>query len=221
MYYRQGASHLASLPAYSPSCTLRVLLSSQHCDRSTRALSISSQMLFHAAGSAPALRHSTPAVAIRPNLRPALAPSAAPGPGHKSRDSVATSVLSLAAVPIEAVYIGTGILAGIGALVGWQMSSSSSAQKKDERAPEPAEELPPPIPRKNAVLVLGATGRLGRRVVQQVRSHASHRSPAAPDHPNINCGCTILCTLLPQQRPLNSRPAPSATAFQATLLLTH
>lgn len=34
---------------------------------------------------------------------------------------------------------------------------------------EAAQEVPPPLPRKNAVLVFGGTGKLGRRIVEKVR----------------------------------------------------
>jgi len=35
-------------------------------------------------------------------------------------------------------------------------------------AGEVVEEVPPPLPRENAVLVFGGTGKLGRRIVEKV-----------------------------------------------------
>ena len=65
-------------------------------------------------------------------------------------------------------------LAGMLGLVGWQifkagpgdLDATSSSPAKSAAAPPPP---PPPPPREDAVLVLGATGRVGRRVVQKVR----------------------------------------------------
>lgn len=50
-----------------------------------------------------------------------------------------------------------------------KLSGDIASPSEVASAEKPASSLPPPPPRENAVLVLGATGRLGRRVVQKVR----------------------------------------------------
>ena len=61
--------------------------------------------------------------------------------------------------------------AGILGLVGWQLSQQGGgmqAGQSEGAAAAAAPPPPPPPPREQAVLVLGATGRVGRRVVQKV-----------------------------------------------------
>ena len=61
---------------------------------------------------------------------------------------------------------------GLLSIVGWQVSQPKS-EPLDTEAGMGAESIagaPPALPRQNAVLVFGSTGRVGRRVVQRVRS---------------------------------------------------
>jgi hypothetical protein len=61
-------------------------------------------------------------------------------------------------------------LLGIGAVAATTSMGPSDANQSASpaAAAEAAEEVAPPLPRKNAVLVFGGTGKLGRRVVEKV-----------------------------------------------------
>ncbi|EFJ53199.1 hypothetical protein VOLCADRAFT_102805 [Volvox carteri f. nagariensis] len=91
------------------------------------------------------------------------------------RDRVACAAsLALDQIPIEALAAGGVVLAGLVGTIAFQMQQQpgaagdgvalSEAANAAEMAPPP----PPPPPRENAVLVMGATGRLGRRVVAKL-----------------------------------------------------
>ncbi|KAG2439443.1 hypothetical protein HXX76_004799 [Chlamydomonas incerta] len=81
---------------------------------------------------------------------------------------------ALAAVPPEALAAGAVTLAGLLGLVYTQMNPAAPGEEEAAAVvgagagvEAEAEAMPPP-PRENAVLVLGATGRLGRRVVAKL-----------------------------------------------------
>lgn len=57
--------------------------------------------------------------------------------------------------------------------------------QKPESEKEAEPEAPPPPPRENAVLVLGASGRVGRRVVQRVSVRRWVRKGVGP---LLGCG---------------------------------
>jgi hypothetical protein len=91
-------------------------------------------------------------------------------------DFGAIDIQNLSAAPKEALaVIAAGVIAligGIGAAAsaGGQMGGAATAPSAAVTQAEP--EVPPPLPRENAVLVLGATGRAGRLIVQEVRCGA-------------------------------------------------
>ncbi len=71
---------------------------------------------------------------------------------------------------------------GLLGLVGVQMKASGQQEGAAEADPAVGQEqqqeaAPPPPPREKAVLVLGATGRLGRRVVQKVGARVYEAAP--------------------------------------------
>ncbi|GIL92972.1 hypothetical protein Vretimale_15467 [Volvox reticuliferus] len=95
--------------------------------------------------------------------------------GSSRRPRIAcAATLGLDQIPIEALAAGGVALAGIIGAITVQMQQQSQASGGDAalaNAADGAEVVPPPPPpppRENAVLVLGATGRLGRRVVAKL-----------------------------------------------------
>jgi len=76
--------------------------------------------------------------------------------------------LDLSAVPQEAIIAGGAVAVSLLGLLGYQMSQSpeSADGVTPQPAATPAAPAEPPLPRENAVMVLGATGRVGRRVVR-------------------------------------------------------
>lgn len=71
-------------------------------------------------------------------------------------------------LPTEAIVAGgAAVVAAVSALV-WAGTQNSGMIDTVEVAEEVVERAPPPPPRENAVMVLGATGRVGRRVVQKL-----------------------------------------------------
>jgi hypothetical protein len=150
------------------------------------------------------------AVGIKPTIRQGRR-----APSHGLRrarpfTTVVPSALSLAAVPQEALYLGGALLAGVGLLVGYQLkqnklNGAGAAEQAQAAAPEP-EMAARPLPRENAVLVMGATGRLGRRVVQQVRKspHARRSRPVisiACRQQRAHCGSAIAAHAWPASQP--------------------
>ncbi|GLC44733.1 hypothetical protein PLESTB_000970600 [Pleodorina starrii] len=96
-------------------------------------------------------------------------------PSSARRPQIAcAAAVGLDQIPVEALAAGGVALAGLLGVIGLQMQQQSQAagddaavvQPDDAGQEEPAP--PPPPPRENAVLVLGATGRLGRRVVAKL-----------------------------------------------------
>lgn len=70
----------------------------------------------------------------------------------------------------HAYHTAAGVLglAAAGAASGaFDMGSGGAGAGASAAAPA-AERAPPPLPRENAVLVLGGTGKLGRRIVEKV-----------------------------------------------------
>jgi hypothetical protein len=63
-------------------------------------------------------------------------------------------------------------LAGILGYAATQKNTEGEAEMAVEPTAQ-AEAAPAPIPRENAVLVFGATGRMGRLIVQEVRASIS------------------------------------------------
>lgn len=69
-------------------------------------------------------------------------------------------VQSLAGVPPEALGLGAAALLGVGGVVAWAVTQQPKAPAAEgEAAAEPG---PAPLPRENAVLVFGSSGRMGR-----------------------------------------------------------
>ncbi|GIL67255.1 hypothetical protein Vafri_20690 [Volvox africanus] len=95
--------------------------------------------------------------------------------GSSRRPQVAcAATLGLDQIPMEALATGGVVLAGLIGAISVQMQQQSQTSEGDAAlanaagAAEVAPPPPPPPPRENAVLVLGATGRLGRRVVAKL-----------------------------------------------------
>lgn len=89
-------------------------------------------------------------------------------------DTRRAAALSLAQIPPEALAAGAVVVAGALAAVGLAvqkqqqgMGNDASAGAADSAAAALAP-LPTPPPREDAVLVLGSTGRLGRRIVERL-----------------------------------------------------
>jgi hypothetical protein len=61
---------------------------------------------------------------------------------------------------------------GLAAVAATNPIKQSDMAGADPAVAEAAvEEVPPPLPRENAVLVFGGTGKLGRRIVEKVGDH--------------------------------------------------
>lgn len=84
--------------------------------------------------------------------------SAVPLEGQKPHVAITADTTCLPA----AAVLGLGAVAAASPIQGSDMADSRAA------AGAAAEEAAPALPRKDAVLVLGGTGKLGRRVVEQV-----------------------------------------------------
>jgi uncharacterized protein YbjT (DUF2867 family) len=94
---------------------------------------------------------------------------------HNRPETRRAAALSLAQVPPEALAAGAvvvvGALAAVGAAIKQQQNGgmgNTAASAADASAADALTPVPTPPPRENAVLVLGSTGRLGRRIVERL-----------------------------------------------------
>ncbi|KAG1657278.1 hypothetical protein FOA52_005472 [Chlamydomonas sp. UWO 241] len=88
-----------------------------------------------------------------------------------SRSPICTSALSFDAVPIEAVVAGSAVAASVLGLIGWQLTQGGPRAAPAQAPASGAVTAAPPkelLPREGAVMVFGATGRVGRRVVARL-----------------------------------------------------
>jgi uncharacterized protein YbjT (DUF2867 family) len=115
---------------------------------------------------------SKPAPVLAPVRRCSDARAAARN--HHRPNVRAAAALSLAQIPPEALAAGAVVVAGALAAVavavkGMDGGNAADATTTTANAANTAAPLPPPPPpRENAVLVLGSTGRLGRRIVERL-----------------------------------------------------
>jgi uncharacterized protein YbjT (DUF2867 family) len=121
-----------------------------------------------------AARHArAPAKASSSSSKRAVPTPAAPHAPRRRPDARAAAAFSLAQIPPEALAAGAVVVAGALAAVAVAvksndaMNATSGAPATATAGPTAAAPLPPP-PRENAVLVLGSTGRLGRRIVERL-----------------------------------------------------
>ncbi|GFR43419.1 hypothetical protein Agub_g4500 [Astrephomene gubernaculifera] len=112
---------------------------------------------------------------IRVASRKVVKPPFLATPGYAQRSQVVcAAALPLGKIPVEALAAGGIAVACLAGIIAVQMrqqqkplDAEASGQGTDASAAQ-TPSSPPPPPRENAVLVLGATGRLGRRVVQKL-----------------------------------------------------
>lgn len=74
---------------------------------------------------------------------------------------------ALANIPLPALGAAAAVVVGALGTVAWAVSQQNPASSTAEGAAE--EPAAPVIPRENAVLVFGASGRMGRQLVAEVR----------------------------------------------------
>eukprot|EP00878_Enallax_costatus_P001050 GHUV01001185.1.p1 GENE.GHUV01001185.1~~GHUV01001185.1.p1 ORF type:complete len:643 (+),score=165.16 GHUV01001185.1:143-2071(+) len=92
-------------------------------------------------------------------------------PAAGQRKLAANAAFNLSDVPQETLYAGGAALAAVLGLIGYAVSNNQNNTSTVEMAAESATEAsaaPAPLPRENAVLVFGASGKLGRKIVEKL-----------------------------------------------------
>jgi len=135
------------------------MLAAQHARAAAAAARPTLAGAAAAAASAPVLRRSRPAGRTDRHRAAALS---VPAEALAAGAVVIAGTLAVVSAAIKAQQEGKGMDGG-GPAAGAAVAGAAKRQAA-ARPPPP----PPPPPRQNAVLVLGSTGRLGRRVVERL-----------------------------------------------------
>jgi hypothetical protein len=93
---------------------------------------------------------------------------------------------SLAAAPLPALAAGAAVVLGVGGYAVWAALQQQQPAGSAEVAAEPAE---PAIPREDAVLVFGSSGRMGRALTAKVSLCLEGLQSTPPRPAGLVCNC--------------------------------